>query len=48
MNSLPGQGPCNHERIEARRKAWEGGKWVRDSAAVYAQKQAQQSEQKVA
>ena len=23
---LAGKGPCNHERIEARRKAWEGGK----------------------
>ena len=46
---LAGKGPCNHERIEARRKAWEGGKWVRDSAAVYAQKQQQQSAaQKVA
>lgn len=46
---LAGKGPCNHERIEARRKAWEGGKWVRDSATVYAQKQQQQSAaQKVA
>ena len=35
---LAGKGPCNHERIEARRKAWEGGKWVRDTAVVYAQK----------
>ncbi len=45
---LAGKGPCNHERIEARRKAWEGGKWVRDSAAVYAQKQQQQQAEKVA
>ena len=46
---LAGKGPCNHERIEARRKAWEGGKWVRESAVVYAQKKQQQSEaQKVA
>ncbi|MFW2083553.1 1,2-phenylacetyl-CoA epoxidase subunit PaaA [Acinetobacter guillouiae] len=37
---LAGKGPCNHERIEARRKAWEGGKWVRDTAVVYAQKKA--------
>ncbi|WP_440465090.1 1,2-phenylacetyl-CoA epoxidase subunit PaaA [Psychrobacter sp. ASPA161_6] len=36
---IAGKGPCNHERIEARRKAWEEGEWVRDSAAVYAQKQ---------
>lgn len=33
------RGPCNHERIEARRKAWENGKWVRDAAVVYAKKQ---------
>jgi ring-1,2-phenylacetyl-CoA epoxidase subunit PaaA len=33
---IAGKGPCNHERIEARRKAWEGGKWVRDTAVVYA------------
>lgn len=46
---LNGQGPCNYERIEARRKAWEGGKWVRDAAAIYAQKQAQKhAEKKVA
>ena len=36
---IAGKGPCNHERIEAQRKAWEEGEWVRDSAAVYAQKQ---------
>lgn len=36
---IAGKGQCNHERIEARRKAWEEGKWVRESAAVYAQKQ---------
>lgn len=36
---IAGRGPCNHERIEARRKAWENGKWVRDAAVVYAKKQ---------
>ncbi|MHA3049044.1 1,2-phenylacetyl-CoA epoxidase subunit PaaA [Acinetobacter sp. ANC 4641] len=40
MAVIQGQGPCNHERIEARRKAWQEGQWVRDAAAVYAQKQA--------
>lgn len=45
---LAGKGPCNHERIEARRKAWEGGKWVRDTAVVYAQKKQQQAAVKVA
>lgn len=36
---IAGRGPCNYERIEARRKAWENGKWVRDAAVVYAKKQ---------
>lgn len=36
---IAGRGPCNHERIEARCKAWENGKWVRDAAVVYAKKQ---------
>ncbi|OTG92758.1 1,2-phenylacetyl-CoA epoxidase subunit PaaA [Acinetobacter sp. ANC 3832] len=45
---VSGKGPCNHERIEARRKAWEGGEWVRTSAAVYAKKQQYLQAQKVA
>ncbi|WOE31822.1 MULTISPECIES: 1,2-phenylacetyl-CoA epoxidase subunit PaaA [unclassified Acinetobacter] len=45
---LAGQGPCNHERIEARRKAWQDGKWVRDAAVIYAKKQQQLDAQKVA
>ena len=35
---IGGNGPCNHERIEARRKAHESGQWVRDAAAAYAAK----------
>ncbi|NHW87465.1 Phenylacetic acid catabolic protein, partial [Escherichia coli] len=26
-----GEGPCARERIEARRKAWEDGAWVREA-----------------
>ncbi len=37
---LRGNGPCNRERLAARRKAHEDGSWVRDAAAAYAQKQA--------
>ena len=37
---LGGNGPCNKERIEARRKAHEGGAWVRDAAVAYAAKRA--------
>jgi ring-1,2-phenylacetyl-CoA epoxidase subunit PaaA len=35
-----GHGPCNHERLSARVKAWDDGAWVRDAAMAHAQKQA--------
>lgn len=37
---VKGHGPCNKQRIEARVKAHEEGKWVRDAAMAYAEKQA--------
>ena len=33
-----GNGPCNKERIDARKKAKENGKWVRDAAMAHALK----------
>ncbi len=36
---LKGNGPCNRERLEARRSAHGEGAWVREAAEVYAQKQ---------
>lgn len=30
-----GEGPCAMERIQARRKAWDDGAWVRTAAAAY-------------
>jgi len=36
---VKGNGPCNKERIEARKKAKEDGLWVREAAIAYAQKQ---------
>lgn len=36
---IAGNGPCNRERLEARRNAHEGGAWVREAALVYAAKQ---------
>ena len=36
---IGGNGPCNRERIAARRKAHEEGAWVREAAAAYAAKQ---------
>lgn len=40
-NVVKGNGPCNKERLEARRKAWEDGEWVREAAKVYAEKKLQ-------
>ncbi|KAH2776320.1 hypothetical protein KXW38_000419, partial [Aspergillus fumigatus] len=33
-----GNGPCNRERLAARRKAHDDGAWVREAAAAYAEK----------
>ncbi|MCA1468590.1 1,2-phenylacetyl-CoA epoxidase subunit A [Bradyrhizobium sp. IC3195] len=38
---LAGNGPCNRDRMAARRKAHEEGAWVREAAASYAAKRAQ-------
>lgn len=35
---ISGNGPCNHERMNARRKADEEGRWVREAAREYARK----------
>jgi ring-1,2-phenylacetyl-CoA epoxidase subunit PaaA len=40
-NVVKGNGPCNRQRLEARRKAHEEGQWVRDAAIAYASKQEQ-------
>jgi ring-1,2-phenylacetyl-CoA epoxidase subunit PaaA len=37
---IKGDGPCNRERLAARRSAHDEGAWVRDAAAAYAAKQA--------
>jgi ring-1,2-phenylacetyl-CoA epoxidase subunit PaaA len=36
---LKGNGPCNRERLEARRAAYESGRWVREAAAAHAEKE---------
>lgn len=38
-NVVKGNGPCNKERVDARRKAKENGAWVREAANAYAAKQ---------
>ena len=35
---VKGNGPCNKQRLNARRKAYEDGKWVREAARVHAEK----------
>jgi ring-1,2-phenylacetyl-CoA epoxidase subunit PaaA len=37
---VQGNGPCNKERLDARKKAWEEGEWVRAAASAYAAKKA--------
>ena len=37
---LNGNGPCNTERLNARNKAWDDGKWVRDGMLEHARKKA--------
>jgi ring-1,2-phenylacetyl-CoA epoxidase subunit PaaA len=38
---LKGDGPCNAERLAARRKAWDDGRWFRDGLMAHAEKQKQ-------
>ena len=38
FNVISGNGPCNKQRIEARRKAHEEGKWVREAAVAFSKK----------
>ncbi len=45
---VKGHGMCNKERISARKNAWENGKWVRDAAVAYAEKQADKQDVKEA
>lgn len=48
-NVVKGNGPCNKERLEARKKAWEAGAWVREAASAYAEKKSKNKiERKIA
>ena len=37
-NVVSGNGPCNKQRLDARKKAWDDGAWVREAAAAHASK----------
>ena len=43
MSVIKGQGPCNVQRMQHRREAHDNGAWVREAAAVYADKQARRN-----
>ncbi len=45
---IRGHGPCNRERLRARRKAHEEGAWVREAVQAYARKRQQRAAQPVA
>lgn len=47
-NVVKGNGPCNKERLEARKNAWEKGAWVREAAMAYATKKALKKNEKAA
>jgi ring-1,2-phenylacetyl-CoA epoxidase subunit PaaA len=47
-NVIKGNGPCNKQRLDARRKAWEDGKWVRDAAMAHAAKRKERQDIKAA
>ena len=47
-NVVNGNGPCNKQRLDARRKAWEDGAWVREAAKAHAEKRAAKSKQRAA
>ncbi|AVW93700.1 MULTISPECIES: 1,2-phenylacetyl-CoA epoxidase subunit PaaA [Roseobacteraceae] len=38
---IKGNGPCNEERLGARKKAWDDGEWFRDGLVAYADKAVQ-------
>lgn len=44
FNVIKGNGPCNKQRIDARRAAYDNGAWVREAAAAHAEKKAKSQE----
>lgn len=43
-NVVKGNGPCNKERLAARKNAWDNGAWVREAALAYSEKRKQRAE----
>lgn len=47
-NVVKGNGPCNKERLAARKNAWENGAWVREAAKAHAEKRKNKVSEKAA
>lgn len=47
-NVVKGNGPCNKQRLQARKDAWDKGTWVREAAAAHAEKRKAKSNQQAA
>jgi len=47
-NVVKGNGLCNEKRLADRNRAWDEGKWVRDAASAYAEKQSNRKLNKTA
>jgi ring-1,2-phenylacetyl-CoA epoxidase subunit PaaA len=47
-NVVSGNGPCNKQRLDARKKAWEDGAWVREAAVAHAEKRKHRMQKAVA
>ena len=47
-NVVKGNGPCNKQRLEARKAAHDKGEWVRQAANAYAEKKAKRQKSKAA
>jgi len=47
-NVVKGNGPCNKQRLEARKAAHDKGEWVRQAAIAYAEKKAERQKSKAA
>lgn len=45
-NVVKGNGPCNRERVRARKEAYDNGAWVREAASAHAAKRARRAAQK--
>jgi ring-1,2-phenylacetyl-CoA epoxidase subunit PaaA len=44
FNVIKGNGPCNKQRLDARRNAWDNGAWVRDAAIAHAEKKSKRQQ----